>query len=109
MPPHEGSTQDPGPSEPPLATPLVIGYVQLLGGQNRYGLVWAVNNPPELPVIMKKFEMMHILQAQVCGCIRERPGMPHQKSKRETSDASKSQVDQASCNRTILKFGSENQ
>jgi len=44
---------------------------------------------------MTKLEMMHILQAQVCGCIRAHPGLPHQKTKRETSDASKSQLNRA--------------
>ena len=81
-------------------------YAQLLGGQNRYGLMWAVIiNPPELP----KLEMMHILQAQVCGCISAHPGFPHHKTERETSDDSKSQLNQASWNKTVLKFGSENQ
>jgi len=58
---------------------------------------------------MTKLEMMHILQAQVCGYISAHPGLLHQKTKRETSDASKSQLNQASSNKTVLKFGSENQ
>jgi len=33
--------------------------------------------------LMTKFEMMHILQAQVCGCISAHPGLPHKKMKRE--------------------------
>jgi len=59
--------------------------------------------------LMAKLEMMHILQAQVCGCISAYPGLPHQKTKRENSDASKSQLNQTNWNRTVLKFGSENQ
>jgi len=58
---------------------------------------------------MTKLEMMHMLQAQVCSYISARPGLLHQKTKRETSDASKSQLNQASSNKTVLKFGSENQ
>jgi len=54
-------------------------------------------------------KIMHTLQAQVCGCFSAHPGLPHQKTKRETSDASKSQLNQASLNRTALKFRSENQ
>jgi len=42
-------------------------------------------------------------------CISAYPGLPHQNMKRETSDSSKSQVNQLSWNRTVLKFGSENQ
>jgi len=64
-------------------------YVQLLWEQNRYGLVWAIMiNPPELP-IGDEARMMHILQTQVCGYISKCPGLPHQQTKRETSDASK--------------------
>jgi len=37
--------------------------------------------------------MMHVLQAQVCGCSSARPG--YQKTKQETSDTSKSQLNQA--------------
>ena len=59
--------------------------------------------------LVTRLEMMHILQAQVWSCISAHPGLPHQKTKRETNDASKSQLHQASWNRTILKFGSENQ
>jgi len=70
---------------------------------------WTVMiNPPELSKIIK-LKMMHILQAQVCGCISAHPGLPHQKMKRETSDASKSQLNQASWNSKVLKFGWENQ
>ena len=65
--------------------------------------------PASLLPIMTKLEIMHILQAQVCGCIRTHTGLPHPKTKRETSDALKSQLNQASWNRKVLKFGSENQ
>jgi len=60
--------------------------------------------------LVMKLEMMYIglLQAQVWTCISAHPGVPHQKTKRETNDASKSQLKQASCNRTVLKFASEN-
>jgi len=47
-------------------------------------------NPPELP--MTNLEMMYILQAQVCGCIRTYLGLLHQETKRETGDASKIQA-----------------
>ena len=78
-------------------------------GTEHDGLVWVIMiNPLELPSL-KKLEMMHILQAQACSCISVYPGSPHQITKRETSDASKSQLNQASWNRTVLKFGSENQ
>jgi len=81
-------------------------YVQLLAEQNRYGLVWAIMiNQPELTML----EMMHILQAQVCGSISAHPALPNHKTKGETSDASNCQLNQASWNRTVLKFGSENQ
>jgi len=66
-----------------------------------------MTNTPELPITMSKLQMMHILQAKVCGCAH--PGFPRRKMKREISDASKSQLNQASLNRTVLKFGSENQ
>jgi len=39
-------------------------------------------NALELPS-SKKLEMMHILQAQVCGYINVQSGSPHQKTKRE--------------------------
>jgi len=50
----------------------------------------------------------HIASTGVC-CICAHPGLPHQNTKRETSDASESQVNQSTWNREILKFGSENQ
>jgi len=56
---------------------------------------------------MTKLEMMHLLQAQVCRCISAHLGLPHQKKKQETRDASK--LNQASGNGTVLKFVSENQ
>jgi len=52
-------------------------------------------NPPELPV-MTMLKMMRILQAQVCGCMSAHAGLPHQKTKRETTEASKSQLNQQS-------------
>ena len=58
-------------------------------------------------LLMMKFEMMHILQAQVCDCISVYSGLPHQKMKQETSDASKSQLNQAGWNGKVFKFGSE--
>jgi len=58
--------------------------------------------------LITNYEMMHMMQAQVCGCISAHPGLTHQKTKRENSDASKSQLNQASWNRGVLKFGSEN-
>jgi len=57
--------------------------------------------------LMTKLEMKHILQAP--GCTSAHPVLPHQKKKRETRDASKIQLNQASWNRTVLKFVPENQ
>ena len=51
---------------------------------------------------MTKLETKHILQAQVCDWINA-------KNERETSVASLNQPNQARWNRTVLKFGSENQ
>jgi len=45
---------------------------------------------------MKKLEIMHTLQAQVCSSVFAHPGLPHQNPKREASDASKRQLNQAS-------------
>jgi len=57
---------------------------------------------------MTKLEMMHTMQTQVWCCISAHPRLPPQKTKRETGDASKSQLNQARWNRTVLIFGSEN-
>ena len=57
---------------------------------------------------MTKLEMMHTLQAQVCGCVSAHPGLPHQKTKWEARDVSKRQFNQASSNRTVLKFVPDN-
>jgi len=46
--------------------------------------------------LMAKLEMMHILEAHVWSCISAHPGLPHQKTKREASDALKSQLNEAS-------------
>jgi len=60
--------------------------------------------------LMMKLEIMHVLQAQgVRLCINSHPGLLYQKTKWTTSDASKSQVNQASWNRAVWKFGSEKQ
>ena len=88
---------------------IVSIYVQLLGGQNRYGFcepIWSILLSCQL---MTMLEMMHTLQAQVCRSISAHPGLPHHKTKPETRNASKSQTNQASCNRTILKFVAEGQ
>jgi len=45
---------------------------------------------------MTKVEMMHTLEAQVCGSVGAHPGLPHQKKKLETRDASRGQINQAS-------------
>jgi len=58
---------------------------------------------------LTRLEMMDTLQAQVCGCIRAHRRLPDKKMNRETSDAWKSQLNQAIWNSTPLKFGSENQ
>jgi len=39
--------------------------------------------------LITKLEMMHTLQAQVCGCVSAHPGLKHQKMKQEAGDASK--------------------
>jgi len=59
--------------------------------------------------LMTVFDMMHILQAQEWGCVSTHPWLPNHKTKRESCDASRSQLNQASWNRTFLKYGSENQ
>jgi len=51
-----------------------------------------------------KLEMMHILQAHVCGCISANI----KKMKRETTGAAGKELNKASGNRIGLKFGSEN-
>jgi len=89
-------------------------HVQLLRGQNRYGFVWAVIiNPPELPFsqLMTKLEMIHILQAQVCGCVSTHPRLlaTSKKTNGKLVTLQKSQLHQARWNRTVLQFGSENQ
>ena len=43
---------------------------------------------------MTKLEMMHMLQAQVSGCISAYPELPHQRKKQETADALKSKLKQ---------------
>ena len=52
--------------------------------------------------ILTRLEMMHVLRAQVWSCISAHPGLPHQKTKRETNNASKSQLNQASWNKTVF-------
>jgi len=47
--------------------------------------------------------MKHVLQAHVCD------GISTKKTKRETSDTSQNQLNQARWNRTVLKFDSESQ
>jgi len=64
----------------------VTVYVQILstGGRTDTGLcepVWSIHLNCQL---MTKLKMMHILQAKVFGCISAHPGLPHQKTKRET-------------------------
>jgi len=59
--------------------------------------------------LMRKLGMMYVFQAQVCSCTCLHPWLPHHKTNRETSGASKSQLNQARWNRTVLKIGSENQ
>jgi len=67
----------------------VIYTVQLLRGKNRYGACVSRYDQSAWTVkVRTKLEMMHILQAQVCVCISAHPGLPHQKTKRETRDAS---------------------
>jgi len=48
------------------------------------------------------------LQAKVCGCISAHPRLRHQKTKRETSNAWKRLLHQASWNVTVLKFEANN-
>jgi len=52
-------------------------------------------NPPELPNDHARNDA-YISSTQVCGCFSAHPPLPHQKAKRETSDALKSQLNQAS-------------
>jgi len=46
-------------------------------------------NPPELPINDEARIDTHIPSTVVrlCGCNSANPGLPHQKTKRETSDA----------------------
>jgi len=75
-------------------------YEQLLRRQNRYGEpLWSMRPNCQL---MTKLEIMQILQAQVCGWISAHPGLTHQKKKRESRDASSSQLNQTSWKRTVL-------
>ena len=57
--------------------------------------LWSVRPNSQL---MTKLEMVHMphMQALVLGCISAHPVLPHQKAQRETSDAWKSQLNQAS-------------
>jgi len=58
-------------------------YVQLLGDSTDSGLcepLWSNRLNCQL---MTMLEMMHILQAQVCGCISAHTRLPHQKIKWE--------------------------
>jgi len=55
-----------------------------------------VVNPPELPNYEARTDGHAVQQAQVCGCISAHPGLPHQQTKRETCDASKSELNQSS-------------
>jgi len=89
----------------------VAVIVQLLGGQNRYALVWAIMiNLPELPINDNARNDTYIASTGVrlYQCI-PRAACHIKKTKRETSDASNSQLNQASWNRTFLTFSSENQ
>jgi len=52
-------------------------------------------NPPELPINDQARNDAHIAST-VVGCISAHPGLPHQKTKLETRDASRSQINQAS-------------
>jgi len=45
---------------------------------------------------MTKLKKMHILQAGVCGCFSAQSGLPHLKTKRESSESLKSLLNQAS-------------
>jgi len=51
-------------------------------------------NTPELPISGEARNDAHV--ASMCGCISAHPGLPDQKMKQETSDASKRQLNQAS-------------
>ena len=52
---------------------------------------------------MSKLEMMHMLEAQVFGCISAHQSLQHQKTKWETSDASKRQLNQAGWKKTGIE------
>ena len=70
------------------------------------GPLWSIRLNCQL---MTRLEMMDTLQAQVCGFISAHRRLPDKKMNRETSDAWKSQLNQAIWNSRALKFGSENQ
>jgi len=92
---------------------FVFYYVGVIctttGGRTESGLCEPLRSIRLNCQLKTKLEMMHILQAQVWSCISAHPGLPHQETKREASDASKSQLNQASWKKTVLKFASKNQ
>ena len=58
---------------------------------------------------MTELEMIHILQALVCGCIRTHPGLPHKKQNGKQVMHQKRQLNQTGWKRTVLNFGSKHQ
>ena len=71
---------------------FIVFRVSILGA---WSFAWGAK-PPKAPhgdgtgpkcQSMTKIEMVHILQAQVCGCISAHPGSPHRKTIPETSGA----------------------
>jgi len=75
---------------------LWLLHVHFLGGNRDTDLCEPLRSIRLNSKLMTKLDTMHILQAQVRVCISAHPGLPHQKTKRETSDAAKSQLNQAS-------------
>jgi len=73
------------------------------------GGVFCSGQGRQIVLLRHWLEMMQISKPQVCVRPNAHPGSLHQETKRGTSDASKSQLSQANCNRTVLKFDSGNQ
>jgi len=56
---------------------MLLLTVQLPGGRNKYGLVWAVMiKPPDLSINDEaRMMLINDAQAQVCGSINANPGL----------------------------------
>ena len=84
-------------------------YVQLLGGQNRFGLVWAVMiNLHELPIYDGARNDPHIASTRV-RLYSHTPRVATQKQNGKQVMHQKRQLNQTGWKRTVLNFGSIHQ